>query len=795
MRFNCGRFLLLTVMAVLAACSGSQQPLMPAAPDLEYDLLFSLPARRIDYHSEVEPILAKRCVVCHGCYDAPCQLKLSSPAGIARGASKEKVYDGSRILPAEPSRLFIDAQTTAQWRQKDFYPVLNEGFDNPRRNLEQSVMYRLLYLKQRHPLARTGRLPAGFDLRLDREQSCPTIDEADDYAREHPLGGMPYALPGLERKAYTTLVHWLAQGATMPDPPQPSAAAAAQIRRWEAMLNGASNKEKLIARYLYEHLFQAHLHFAGTGEREFYRLVRSHTPPGQQPVIIASRRPYGDPQGRVYYRLLRIPGVIVAKNHTVYELSDKRMARLRELFYAPDYKVGRLPSYAPEVASNPIRAFATLPLKSRYRFLLDDARFFIEGFIKGPVCRGQIALNVIEDRFWVVFFDPDAKIASLDGERLRQTANYLASPTELEDNFNLLASRLYYQQLFKRYITSKQMQMHDFKPLSLDEAMDFIWDGDGGTNPNAALTVFRHFDSASVHEGFVGDFPETAWVLDYSVLERIHYLLVAGYDVYGNIGHQLNTRLYMDFLRTEGEDFFLSFLPARDRLRIRNSWYQGIRQGDNDTEGLEPWLNKDFVTGYHSDDPQRELYRHLIQRLGKLAGNDVINRCPGGCIDDAQNRRAHANFMMQKAAAMHGKVMQILPDLAFVRVTLGGRPQDDLAYTFISDKAYKSVRSMFSDEKGADRRDYLDDRQTVAPWLEGAYPNFFYSVPYEKLEAFIDEYNAIETPLQYEIFVARYGIRRTDPRFWEMADWFNDAYRRQQPVLSGLFDLNRYEDR
>jgi len=46
-----------------------------------------------------------------------------------------------------------------------------------------------------------------------------------------------------------------------------------------------------------------------------------------------------------------------------------------------------------------------LPISSRYRFLLDDARFFIEGFIKGPVCRGQVALNVIEDRFWILFFE------------------------------------------------------------------------------------------------------------------------------------------------------------------------------------------------------------------------------------------------------------------------------------------------------------------------------------------------------------------------------------------------------
>ncbi|GAL09318.1 fatty acid cis/trans isomerase [Vibrio astriarenae] len=76
--------------------------------------------------------------------------------------------------------------------------------------------------------------------------------------------------------------------------------------------------------------------------------------------------------------------------------------------------------------------------------------------------------------------------------------------------------------------------------------LDLIWAGDG-QNPNAALTVFRHFDSASVVQGLVGTPPKTAWVLDYALLERIHYLLVAGFDVYGNFGHQLVTRMFMDF--------------------------------------------------------------------------------------------------------------------------------------------------------------------------------------------------------------------------------------------------------
>ncbi len=37
------------------------------------------PAAGQSYLADVQPILARRCVVCHACYDAPCQLKFLWP--------------------------------------------------------------------------------------------------------------------------------------------------------------------------------------------------------------------------------------------------------------------------------------------------------------------------------------------------------------------------------------------------------------------------------------------------------------------------------------------------------------------------------------------------------------------------------------------------------------------------------------------------------------------------------------------------------------------------------------------
>ena len=76
--------------------------------------------QKIDYLAEVKPILDKRCVSCHSCYNSPCQAKFSSFEGVDRGASKLLVYDAMRLKQADPTRLFIDAQTTDEWRKKSF---------------------------------------------------------------------------------------------------------------------------------------------------------------------------------------------------------------------------------------------------------------------------------------------------------------------------------------------------------------------------------------------------------------------------------------------------------------------------------------------------------------------------------------------------------------------------------------------------------------------------------------------------------------------------------------------------
>lgn len=232
----------------------------------------------------------------------------------------------------------------------------------------------------------------------------------EQFEKNNPNWGMPFGMPNLSAKEYATLLSWLEQGAIMNQPLPLSQQEQTFVDEYEALLNFSARKNQLTARYLYEHLFLSHLYFSDIAvERpRFFKLVRSATPPSEPVKLIATRRPYDDPKvDRVYYRLIPEQETIVDKTHMPFALNQQRIANWKTWFIDADYQVAQLPSYTPDIAANPMSAFIDLPVKARFKFLLDNAQNTVMAFIKGPVCRGQLALNVINDRFWVFFLDPD----------------------------------------------------------------------------------------------------------------------------------------------------------------------------------------------------------------------------------------------------------------------------------------------------------------------------------------------------------------------------------------------------
>ncbi len=787
--------ILLTVL--LISCGDTEKVTVTTKQaDIDYDVLLKGDNKNISFVNQARPVLEKRCIVCHGCYDAPCQLKMSSLEGIKRGANPESVYNAERLFAMDPTRLFVDAHTTEEWRKKGFSSVLNESQTEPDKNiaennLRHSVLYKMLRLKQLNPQPRIGMIDDSFDLRLSRKQTCPTNENFDKYAKKFPTQGMPFAMPNLSDDEYHILVKWISQG--LPDDSKKTlpASSVKQVKQWETFLNKLDYKHQLFSRYLYEHLILGHIYFKGADTREFFQLVRSFTPPGEAIDVIATNRPFDSPGvNKFYYRLKYYKSSIVDKTHVTYEFSAKRMARYRELFIDVNYNITKLPSYSAKIATNPMKAFAEMPVNSRYKFLLDDAKFFIEGFIKGPVCRGQVALNVIEDNFWVFFTSPGTLRVNSNNEYIAEMANTLKLPAEDGNTFNVFKIWTKYWDSQKKYLLARQESFEAIPQISLDKSMKFIWDGsDGMDSNNRSLTIYRHYDSATVKQGLLGDYPESAWILDFPILERIHYLLVAGYDVYGNLGHQLNTRLYMDFLRMEAENNFLAFIPVDKRKKIQESWYRGIREDVKKYfEQPTDWLKHQVVEGYKTDDPQHELYLKLEERLIKSKDDlDYLNRCYSE--DCKKIVTSKIDQQIKRIGKIKGEILVVFPDVSYVKVV--GRKKNSV-YTLIRNKAYKNISFILNT---VENRDRSLDTISVYKGVLGSYPNFFYVVHEDDIEKFSDTVLAIKDRDDYERFVSIYGVRRTASNFWQVADWFNAAFAKQDPVGYGIYDLNRYKNR
>jgi hypothetical protein len=735
------------------------------------------------YLEQVKPVLEQRCVVCHGCYDSPCQFNQGMPEGIARGASKDKVYNAGRRREAPLSRLLEDARTTDEWRAMGFYPLLNEGEQSPQANLDGSVMHHMLALKRDNPLPPDPILANSFDLGLSRKQECPKLDEIEAFKTKRPLWGMPYALPGLSDKEFDTVEQWLASGAKMAPPPAYGTATAAAAERWEQFLNGDSLKEQLMSRYLFEHWFLAHLHFADAVDGEFFRVVRSSTPPGQPIGYLPTRRPYDDPGvERVYYRLWRDDSTVLDKTHMPYALSAQRMDWLRQLFLEPDYELAQLPSYEPEVAANPFIAFQAIPVDHRWQFLLAEAQYTIMNFIKGPVCRGQTSLNVIRDNFWVFFTSPNFAMRDDAIKFLSSQEGNLKMPTQAGSSAKILSTWKTYSKSQEDYLKAKSEVLDQHFPNGEHLTLDLIWDGDGD-NQNAALTVFRHFDSASVVKGLVGEEPLTAWLIDYPILERIHYLLVAGFDVFGGMGHQLTTRLYMDFLRLEGEFNFLALLPPETRLTERSRWYEGAsKKQQSYLFGSRAQFNQPSGIRYQTDDHKGELFGMLENKLAPVLNQDYS-------LEQASVPPSHRESL-QKIAALEGVAIALMPQVVFLNVQ--SSTGVDYYYTLLHNTAHTNVTSLFDEKK---RLKPEEDTVTVVKDFIGSYPDAYWVVSEFQLPVLANRLKHLTDEASYRDMVNRYGVRRTSPQFWQHSDKVIQAHHRANPLENGLLDYNRLENR
>lgn len=778
---------LLLILVFLSGCA--DKPMPPVA--------FAPPTRTIDYLSEVKPVLVKRCVVCHSCYNSPCQLKLSSYEGLDRGATKKAVYNASRLTTMEPTRLFMDAETTKQWRDKSFHSVTENSAPEGQND---SLMMQLLAHKKDNPIkSRDEFYPEAIDL------TCPENGvEIGAYLKKHPNRGMPFGFPPLTTEEFNTVGGWLVQGAKGPSAEEQAILKAipakdlAKIEVWEDFFNRDDAKHKMTARYLYEHLFLAHLTF-GTGEDSFYELVRSTTPPGQVIKVIATDLPYDSPGvDPFYYRIRKIHSTIVHKTHMVFDMSDTQLARFNELFIEPDWLLEpKVMGYEQQLSANPFKLYEQIPPRSRYQFLLDNNHYILMTFIRGPVCKGQVALNVIQDHFWAMFLDPEYDLSVQYPGFLRAHSGLLEMPL-VEENDGELAKSVFtrkYRKKTTQFVKERsQFYSMNYRYQELDE--NAIWAGNKNSD-TPLLTIFRHFDSASVLAGAIGKLPKTVWVIDYPLLERIYYSLVAGFNVYGTAMHQLTIRTYMDELRQEGETYFLDFMPREKRKDMMQGWYGEMDISSTNIDYFPSNLESGFT--YLSSEPKREFIENLVESHFKpeqkltfdvnyLRAGEAYPPLPEKYETTADYLQGFKS-VSRPGSSFFTHVLDHNANLAYVRIMANDDPKDDIYISIVINRWHEDVTTLFGE---ANKLRPEKDNATFIKGFVGSYPNYFYQVSLKNLPQFFAVLRDFDGSEKYWKILNGFGVNRMDDRFWEVYDRFQDRFNSEDGLQAGLFDLNRY---
>jgi hypothetical protein len=350
-----------------------------------------------------------------------------------------------------------------------------------------------------------------------------------------------------------------------------------------------------------------------------------------------------------------------------------------------------------------------------------------------------------------------------------------------------------YREKYERYFYAKEKLYKSIYPHG--QGIESIWRGN--TQDDAPiLTVYRHFDSASVHRGVVGKLPRTAWVIDYPQFERIYYSLVAGYDVFGNISHQTNIRRYMDFLRAEGELNFLSYMPKEKRLPMLKSWYIG----DDDVEDLTKFPNSNLDTKikYKTKTPKREFIENVVNNHILKSTQIKFDRV-NYYAKDEKPPKMPTEFRNKKDVEDGMRVLS-LSGAKFIKLVTSGDVntmllrvimpnKKDIVFTIVINRWHDNVNSLFGE---TNRLNPAKDTIDFIFGYVGSYPNAFGVVNYKELGDFFDVIQNFDGSDEYIKRFSKYYISRSSKRFWEIFDWFEDNFYKTDPVNAGLYDLNRY---
>jgi hypothetical protein len=185
---------------------------------------------------------------------------------------------------------------------------------------------------------------------------------------------------------------------------------------------------------------------------------------------------------------------------------------------------------------------------------------------------------------------------------------------------------------------------------------------------------------------------------------------------------------------------------------------------------------------YTTDNPRQELFDTLVNKLNPVL--DHRYTLANNTIPEVQRR------WLKQIGYLKAPTATLLPQITFLSVE---DQQGELhLYTVLRNNAHSNIDSLLRED--ANRRPERDDI-TVVRGLLGTYPGAFWHVKEQQLETMTRALARLQSEEDYRAFMGTYGVRRTNPEFWQHSDKLHNAFKQQSPISYGLLDYNRLENR
>ena len=216
------------------------------------------------------------------------------------------------------------------------------------------------------------------------------------------------------------------------------------------------------------------------------------------------------------------------------------------------------------------------------------------------------------------------------------------------------------------------------------------------------------------------------------------------------------------------------------------SWYDGA---ESKVESYLEVLRKAKISNssieYKTDQPKAELF----DKLKAFLGPDVLSEKPV-FPEHLVAREEGLQANIDKLKSVSGIAAAQLPELSMVRVKFSDGQRQ--VFSMAVNRFHKNVSSLFMEDKRLKPEGFT---LATYPGVLGSYPNAFFDVNVLLFEHFVERIQQLQTEEDYKALLDDFAVRRTDPKFWEYVDWLHVWYLMNQPLKSGIIDLNRFENR